>query len=96
MNNVKYISIGVLLISSAFMSSSAFTSDSPLKTNFLLACDSSPHIDESSDCTCIFNEVIHQFGDEDAAELIPIISGNETIEKSISDSISFISGQCEE
>jgi len=67
-----------------------------LKNNFLEACESSPHVDESSDCVCVFNEVVHQFGAQDAEELVVFIKGEEVMEKEVSDSLSFISGKCED
>ena len=73
----------------------ANSADSPLKVSFLEACDASPYVDEGSNCMCVYNEVIFKFGEDDASELIPFISGDQEMEKDIKDSLSFISGKCE-
>jgi len=78
----------------AFSLSATNVAAEPTKTAFLEACDASPHIDEMSDCTCVYNEANHSFGDE-IADLIPYIEGSEQMDKDIRSALNFISGKCE-
>lgn len=83
----------ITLLTLAF-SMSAMADDS-MKTSFLEACSSSPYIAETSDCTCVYNEANHDFGADDLAELIPIISGSQSMDKEVQSAINFIAGKCE-
>ena len=88
--------IMVVLVSALFLfSTSVSAEESELQINFLQACDSSPVIGEGSNCMCVFNEVVHKFGNDDAKELIPFISGDQEMEKDIGDSLNYIAGKCE-
>ena len=92
MKNLALLSVLALFV----LSSMAGAADSPLKVSFLEACDNSPHIDEGSSCMCVYNEVIHQFGEDDAMELIPFVNGDQEMEKEVGDSLAFIGGKCED
>jgi len=70
-------------------------SNSLLKMSFLDACSASPYVEEMSDCGCVFNEVVNQYGNKDTQNLISYIRGEEKRERKISDSVLFISGKCE-
>ena len=85
----------ILFLMMFLLAGSASATDSPLKVSFLEACDASPHVDEGSNCMCVFNEVVHKFGKDDAKELIPFINGDLEMEREIGDSLSFIAGKCE-
>ena len=86
----------LVIVSSFVVLLFSMSANASLKEGFLEACDSSPHIDEGSDCMCVFNEVVHQFGEDDAKELIPFVSGDQEMEKEVGDSLNFIAGKCEE
>lgn len=90
MRSLIVVSLTVLFLISANASASS------LKEGFLEACDASPYIDEGSNCMCVFNEVVHQFGEDDAKELIPFVSGEQEMEKEVGDSLAFIAGKCED
>lgn len=66
------------------------------KTSFLEACSSSPYIDETSDCLCIFNEVTHSFGSDDLPEIISYVEGSVDMDSEVRGAINFISGKCED
>jgi len=88
---VSYLSFGLLIL----LCTATNVSGTEVKTAFLEACDASPHIDEGSNCSCVYNEVVHQFGESDAEELIPFINGDKALDSEINDALSFISGKCE-
>jgi len=90
----RLIVVGLSVFFVFIMTASA--AEASLKEGFLEACDASPYIDEGSDCMCVFNEVVHQFGEDDAKELIPFVSGDQEMEKEVQDSLSFIAGKCED
>ena len=65
------------------------------RVSFLEACASSAHVAETSDCNCVYNEVISEFGRDDLDTLLPFVKGQTDMDRSIQESFSFIVGKCE-
>jgi len=84
----------VLLLFGMFCSFQVLSDD--LKEPFIEICEGSPFVEDGTDCACVYNEVVFQFGADDAEVLMPMISGDEKMDAEVQSSFSFIVGKCDE
>ncbi len=71
-----------------------YAQNQDVRLGFLTACESSAHIDEEANCSCVYDEIEKTFGINETITLIPYVSGKDTLDRIDNASFAVIVFRC--
>lgn len=72
----------------------SYAQNQDVRLGFLAACESSAHVDEEANCSCVYAEIEKTFGKNEAITLISYVNGTDQLDRIDNASFALVVFRC--